>query len=523
MSISSRILILDFGSQFTQLIARRLRELGVYCEIYPCDAPLSRIKEFNPKGLILSGGPYSVYDPKAPKSVKGVFDLGLPILGICYGMQTIAKTFGGSVKKASMREYGRAEVETVKSSVILNGSPNKFKVWMSHGDEIGSLPEGFVLTAKSHNGSPAAIENAAARIFAVQFHPEVHHTEYGLEIFKNFAFKVCGLKSEWSMGQFLDEQVESIRAKVGKSKAICAISGGVDSTVAATLVSKAIGKQLTCVFVNNGLLRKDEAKRVMKTYKDLLKLNVKYIDAEDRFLKALKGVTDPEKKRKIIGREFIRVFEIEAKKVKGAKFLVQGTLYPDVIESVPPPRTVKGAGGKHGYSSTIKSHHNVGGLPKDMKFELIEPLRELFKDEVRKLGREMTIPDELLMRHPFPGPGLAVRVLGDITKPRLDILREVDAIFIDEIKKAGLYDKIWQAFVAFLPLQSVGVMGDGRTYENAVALRAVTSVDGMTADWYRFDNEFLAHVSNQITGNVRGVNRVVYDISSKPPATIEWE
>lgn len=530
MAVQYKVIILDFGSQFTQLIARRLRELKVYCEIHPCDIPFKKIQEFQPSGVILSGGPFSVYDKKSPKlkDPDGVFSLNVPILGICYGMQYIAHHFGGSVVAAATREYGRAFIKNPKDfagSALLPYFKNNLNVWMSHGDEIGKLPDGFVLSAISHNGSPAAIEDSKRQIYAVQFHPEVAHTERGKDLFESFLFRICKIKPDWNMGTFLEDQVSEIRSKVmgdGKkiSKAICAISGGVDSTVAATLVHKAIGDQLVCVFVDNGLLRKNEAQEVKHTYGEKLKLNIKYVDASKQFLTALKGVKDPEKKRKIIGREFIRVFEKEARKIKGAKFLVQGTLYPDVIESVPPPRS--GSKSK-GYSSTIKSHHNVGGLPKDLKFELIEPLRELFKDEVRLLGKELGVPSTILQRHPFPGPGLGVRVLGEVSKEKLDILREADAIFIEEIKNAGLYDKIWQAYAAFLPVQAVGVMGDGRTYQNAVALRAVTSQDGMTADWFGFSNEFLANVSNRITGSVRGINRVVYDITSKPPATIEWE
>lgn len=530
---TSRILILDFGSQLTQLIARRLRELRIYCEIYPCDAPLAKIRDFGAKGLILSGGPYSVYDKDAPAPIKArkgektLFELGVPVLGICYGMQYMAKEFGGAVIPAKTREYGRAHVQLTASSRLLPDFNGKAQVWMSHGDEIGKLPQGFKLTATSHNQSPAAMEDTERNLYAVQFHPEVTHTEIGKEILERFALKICKLKPDWDLGMYMGEQIAAVRSQVGSAHAICALSGGVDSTVAATLVHQALGKNLTCVFVNNGLLRKNEAEEVLDVYSKHLKLNIRYVDAEKRFLSALSGVTDAEKKRKIIGREFIRIFEKEAKSVKNAKFLVQGTLYPDVIESVPPPRVVKGASfkksGKHGFSSKIKSHHNVGGLPKDLKFKLIEPLRELFKDEVRAMGRELGVPEKILQRHPFPGPGLAVRVMGEITRPRLDLLREVDAVFIDEIRQAGLYDKIWQAFAVYLPVQSVGVMGDGRTYENVVALRAVTSSDGMTADWYPFEPEFLSRVANRISGQVRGVNRVVYDISSKPPATIEWE
>lgn len=526
---NSRILILDFGSQFTQLIARRLRELKIYCEIYPCDAPPAKIKAFDPKGIILSGGPFSVYDKEAPKPVKdkALFEMGVPVLGICYGMQFIAKHFGGAVIPAKTREYGRAFIQLQSASEIVPDFNGRMQVWMSHGDEIGKLPPGFKLTAVSHNQSPAVIENAEKKIYAVQFHPEVVHTERGKEILERFAVRVCGLKPDWDLGMYLNEQIAGIRKKAGKSRVICALSGGVDSTVAATLVHQAVGDNLTCVFVNNGLLRKNEAEEVLDVYSKNLKLNVRYVDAEKRFLKALAGVSDAEKKRKIIGREFIRIFEKEAKAIKGAKFLVQGTLYPDVIESCPPPREVKGQSfgktGKHGFSSKIKSHHNVGGLPKDLKFSLIEPLRELFKDEVREIGRELGVPQKILGRHPFPGPGLAVRIIGDITKERLEVLREVDAIFLEEIRSHNLYDKIWQAFAVFLPVQSVGVMGDGRTYENAIALRAVTSQDGMTADWYPFEPEFLGKVASRIAGQVRGVNRVVYDISSKPPATIEWE
>lgn len=514
-----KILILDFGSQFTQLIARRLRELQVYCEIYPCHASMKDIQMFNANGIILSGGPFSVYDKSAPKC-KDLWTLKVPVLGICYGMQYMAHSFGGKVIAAKKREYGRTYVKISSESVLFRGINGGFHTWMSHGDEIGSLPQGFVMTAVSENHSPAAMENRKEKLYAVQFHPEVLHTEHGTEILRNFAFDVCHLQGQWTMASFLKQQLDVIRQTVGeKGKAICALSGGVDSSVAAVLVQQALGDRLTCLFIDNGLLRHGEAEQVMKVYKDHLHLNVKYIDAKKEFLSKLKGVSDPEKKRKIIGKTFIQIFE---KHSKGAQFLVQGTLYPDVIESCPPPRSVQTSGPK-GFSSTIKSHHNVGGLPKNMKLKLIEPLRELFKDEVRAVGADLSIPSLILQRHPFPGPGLAVRVLGAVTEQKLAILRAVDFVFIEEIKNAGLYSHIWQAFAVFLPMRSVGVMGDGRTYEYVVALRAVTSSDGMTADWYAFDPAFLARVSNRIVNEVKGVSRVVYDISSKPPATIEWE
>ncbi len=507
------ILILDFGSQFTQLIARRIREQNVYCEIHPHTLPLEKIREINPKGLVFSGGPMSVYDEGAPRITGEYFELGIPILGICYGLQLIAKNFGGSVEPADKREYGKAEIIINKQSALLKDVKQNSVVWMSHGDYITGLPAGFEVTAKTDNSPICAIENTKQHIYGVQFHPEVVHTQEGKKIISNFLFDICKCSGAWTSQNFIDAEIKEIKKKVGSKKAICALSGGVDSSVAAILVQKALGDNLICIHVDNGLMRKDESASVMKMFEKNYNLNLISIDAEKVFLERLKGVADPEKKRKIIGNTFIEVFENEAKKFTDAEFLIQGTLYPDVIESVP----VKGV------SVTIKTHHNVGGLPEKMNLKLIEPFRELFKDEVRAIGKELGLPAEFIERHPFPGPGLAVRVLGDITKERLDILREADQIFIDSIKEAGIYNNIWQAFTVLLPVQSVGVMGDARTYENVAALRAVTSLDGMTADWYRFDPDILEDISNKIIRNVRGINRVVYDISSKPPSTIEWE
>lgn len=513
MQHSEIILILDFGSQFTQLITRRIREANVYSEIYPHSIPIRKIKELNPKGIIFSGGPMSVYDDGAPDVDEKIFELGIPILGICYGLQLISKKLNGKVNKAEDREYGRTEIEVIKDSVLFNDVNKKSIVWMSHGDNVTEPPAEFSITAVSKHSPVCAIENLEKQIFGVQFHPEVHHTEEGRKIIRNFLFKICKCKGDWTPENFINKSVEEIREKVGSANVICALSGGVDSTVAAVLVKQAIGERLICIHIDTGLMRKNESKEISELFNSKLKLNHIHIDASEIFLKRLRNVSDPELKRKIIGNTFIEVFEREAKKFENVKFLVQGTLYPDVIESV----SVKGA------SVTIKTHHNVGGLPEKMNLKLIEPFRELFKDEVRNVGRALQIPEEFIERHPFPGPGLAVRILGPVDKEKLEILREADDIFIKAIKKNNLYNKIWQAFAVILPVQSVGVMGDSRTYENVLALRAVTSVDGMTADWYPFEHDFLAEVSNTIINKVRGINRVVYDISSKPPATIEWE
>ncbi len=507
------ILIIDFGSQYTQLITRRVREENVYSEIHPHTIALSQVKELNPSGIILSGGPMSVYDEGAPKIDPGILKLGIPVLGICYGLQFISLTLGGKVEPASDREYGKARLKIKSNSPIFENVKKESIVWMSHGDYLESSPEGFDVIAVSDHSPICAISDEDKKIYGLQFHPEVMHTEEGKKIIQNFLFNICGCNGEWTTGNFISEKVNEIRRAVGESKVICALSGGVDSTVAAVLVDSAIGDDLTCIHINTGMMRKNESENILRMFEEKFKLHVIYVDATDRFLSKLSNVSDPETKRKIIGNTFIEVLEEEANKIKNAKFLVQGTLYPDVIESV----SVKGA------SNTIKTHHNVGGLPEKMHLSLIEPFRELFKDEVRKVGRELGIPEEFIKRHPFPGPGLAVRIVGDITKPKLDILREADDIFIREIKDAGIYDDIWQAFAVLLSIQSVGVMGDARTYENVLALRAVTSSDGMTADWFRFDNDFLAQVSNKIINKVRGINRVVYDISSKPPSTIEWE
>jgi len=507
------ILIIDFGSQYTQLIARRVREVKVYSEIHPHTISFEAVKELNPKGIILSGGPMSVYDDYAPAIDPQIFNLNVPFLGLCYGLQLICKNFGGTVEPATNREYGKSILRITDNTDILRGVEDASIVWMSHGDYLTELPKGFKVVGESDHSPICAISNQSKRFYGLQFHPEVVHTEEGEKIIKNFLFDICKCKGDWTSQNFIAEKLEKIKTTIGNSKAICALSGGVDSTVAAVLVKKAIADSLICIHIDNGLMRKNESEKIGISFNEKLKLNHIRVDASDKFLKNLKGVFDPEKKRKIIGNTFIEVFEAEAAKIKDAEFLVQGTLYPDVIESV----SVRGA------SATIKTHHNVGGLPEKMQLKLVEPFRELFKDEVRNVGRSLNIPPEFINRHPFPGPGLGVRVLGEITKEKLEILREADDIFIMSIKEAGLYNSIWQAFTVLLPVSSVGVMGDARTYEFVLALRAVTSVDGMTADWYTFEHDFLSSVSSKIINKVKGVNRVVYDISSKPPATIEWE
>ncbi len=508
-----KILILDFGSQYTQLIARSIRQSKIYSEIHPHNYPVEKIKLGMPSGIILSGGPMSVNDEGAPNISKEIFELGIPVLGICYGLQLISKYLGGKVEPAEDREYGKASLEIIDDDMLLMGVKNGSVIWMSHGDYVTKLPEGFHLTAKTENSPLCAVSNPAKKIYGIQFHPEVTHTEFGRTILNNFLFEICGCAADWTSESFISTTIEEVRKKVGSKKVICALSGGVDSSVAALLMHKAIGDQLICIHVDHGMMRKNESAGIVKMFNENFHMRVLYVDASELFLSKLKGVIEPEKKRKIIGNTFIEVFDNEAKKFSDTEFLVQGTLYPDVIESV----SVKGS------SVTIKTHHNVGGLPERMNLKLIEPFRELFKDEVRAIGRELGLPEIFIKRHPFPGPGLAVRVLGEITRERLNILREADEIFINELHSSKIYDDIWQAFVVLLPVQSVGVMGDARTYENVVALRAVASTDGMTADWYRFQPEFLEIVSNKIIRSVRGVNRVVYDISSKPPATIEWE
>ena len=513
-----RALIVDFGSQVTQLIARRLRENGVYCEIHPFNrVDKAFLKEFAPRAIILSGGPASVKIATSPRADEAVFDYGAPILGICYGEQTICAQLGGDVESSDHREFGRAMVDVVKASRLFEGvwAPGtRHQVWMSHGDRVNAIPDGFEIIAKSDGAPFAAIADEARNIYAVQFHPEVMHTPDGAKLLKNFTHKIAGLSGDWTMAAFREEAIRAIREQVGDARVICGLSGGVDSSVAAVLIHEAIGEQLTCVFVDTGLMRAGEGEEVVRLFRDSYNIPLIHVQAEELFLGKLAGVDDPEKKRKIIGGLFIDVFEKEAGKIENAEFLAQGTLYPDVIESV----SFDG-----GPSVTIKSHHNVGGLPERMNLKLVEPLRELFKDEVRALGRELGLPEHFVGRHPFPGPGLAIRIPGEVTKEKADILRKADAIYLDEIRKAGLYDAIWQAFAVLLPVRTVGVMGDERTYDHVLALRAVTSTDGMTADYYPFPHDFLGACATRIINEVRGVNRVVYDVTSKPPGTIEWE
>ena len=512
-ALFDKILILDFGSQYTQLIARRVRECQIYSEIHPYDIPLSKVKLLSPRGIILSGGPASVY---APLCDPALFKMGIPVLGICYGMQLFAQLLGGEVVHSEKREYGRARLTLDREGKLfrgLGGKGSQLVVWMSHGDQVKRLPPGFHPIAHSKNTPFAAIEETRKRIYGLQFHPEVVHTQKGIDLIKNFLFHVCDCSHLWTMNSFLEQTSHDLRKKIGKGKVICALSGGVDSTVVALLLHKAIGDRVQCIFVNNGVLRKSETSQVVNLFRYHFKIPLVYVDAEDSFLKKLEGVVDPEDKRKKIGKEFISIFEREAKKMGGVEYLAQGTLYPDVIESI----------SSKGPSATIKSHHNVGGLPERMKLKLVEPLRELFKDEVRQLGRVLGLPDEIVKRQPFPGPGLAIRIIGEVTQERLEILRAADEIVMKEMEKHHFLDRVWQSFAVLLPVKTVGVMGDERTYENVIALRVVGSQDGMTADWVRLPYKILEHLSNRVINEVKGVNRVVYDISSKPPSTIEWE
>jgi len=508
------ILIIDFGSQYNQLIARRVREFHVYCQIDPFDIDLDYIKNLKPKGIILSGGPSSIYEKNSPKCDETIFDLGIPVLGICYGMQFMINALGGTVKRARKREYGFAELKVKKQTGLFKGVEEKTNTWMSHGDSTAKLPGGFRITASTENTRIAATVHPKKNLYGLQFHPEVQHTSRGKTMLRNFLFDVCGCKRTWTMKSFAQDSISQIRESVGNKKVILGLSGGVDSSVTALLIHKAVGKNLACIFVDNGLLRKDEAEKLKKTLKQHLEINIRFVSAKTKFIKALSKITDPEKKRKIIGKIFMDVFEAQARKIKDVEFLAQGTLYPDIIES-------QSAFG--GPTSVIKSHHNVGGLPKNMKLKLVEPLKYLFKDEVRLLGKALGLDEDLIWRQPFPGPGLAIRIIGEINKSRLSLLREVDDILLDEIRNSGYYKKLWQSFAVLLPIKSVGVMGDKRTYENIVAIRAVTSKDAMTADWAKLPYKLLGKISNRIINEVAGVNRVVYDISSKPPSTIEWE
>lgn len=513
MHHAERIIILDFGSQFTQLIARKIREAGVYAEIHPYSISREALVALSPKGIVLSGGPSSVYAADAPLPSFDVFGLGVPVLGICYGLQLIAHTLGGAVDKAARREFGRAFVHVDDANDLFHGISPSTQVWMSHGDHLTAVPPGFDRIAHTENAPICAIRNKERGIWGVQFHPEVHHSTEGVRLLRNFVVNICGCSPTWNAESFIDAAIRDIRTTVGDGSVICALSGGVDSTVAAVLIHKAIGNRVHCIHVDSGLMRKGESAMIIELFRQHFDMTVDLVHGQDLFMSKLAGVTDPEKKRKAIGNAFIELFDVEAAKFSDAGFLAQGTLYPDVIES----SSVKGP------SATIKTHHNVGGLPDHMKLRLVEPFRELFKDEVRAVGRQLGIPDWFIDRHPFPGPGLAIRIPGEITKEKLDILRDADEIYIDEIRSAGLYNEIWQAFAVLLPVRTVGVMGDERTYEHVCGLRAVTSTDGMTADWYHMPYDVLARISNRIINEVRGINRVVYDISSKPPATIEWE
>ena len=508
------VLVLDFGSQTAQLIARRVRDQNVFCQIVRHDLAADRIRELNPKGLIFSGGPASVYGPQAPKVDPQIFDLGVPILGICYGMQITCHTLGGKILPAHSREFGRSPCQQVLQSSLFEGLPDTFVAWMSHGDQVDTLTGDFEPIASTSTCPNAAVRHKTLPIYGLQFHPEVTHTEFGAKLLGNFVHNICGCRGSWQISSLIEQQKNIIRERVGTDRVICGLSGGVDSSVVAALIAEAIGDQLSCIFVDNGMLRKDERRQVEEQFRDHFKTDLHVVDASDRFLNELAGVTDPQQKRNIIGRVFIEVFRDEAKSIENAKYLAQGTLYPDVIESGANP---------DGPAATIKSHHNVGGLPDELGFELIEPLRDLFKDEVRRMGAELGLPEIMVWRHPFPGPGLSVRCLGEVTKERMDIIREADAILIEELHIAGLYREIQQAFVVLLPVQSVGVMGDDRTYENVAAIRAIKTEDFMTADWYQFPYEVLQKISTRIINSVRGINRVVYDVSSKPPATIEWE
>lgn len=510
-SVDELVLILDFGGQYTQLIARRVRECSVYSEIVPFDTPIEELRARAPRAIVLSGGPASVYEPGAPQSDKALFEMGVPILGICYGTQLMAYQLGGDVKPGIHKEFGKTELEVIDDSDLFSGMKGRMQCWMSHGDLVEKTPPGFKITARTASTPVAAMSDPRRKLFGVQFHPEVVHTPRGMDILRNFLFGQAGLQGLWNMSSFVETAVKAIREEVGSDKVICGVSGGVDSSCVAALVHKAIGDQLTCIFVNHGLLRLGEAEKVRQTFRDHFKMKLVYVDAEDRFLRRLAGVTEPEDKRKIIGEEFVRVFEEHASRIEGARYLAQGTLYPDVIES----------GTKN--AATIKTHHNVGGLPAEMNLKVLEPVRYLFKDEVRAVAEQIGLPEDMVWRQPFPGPGLAIRILGEVTKPRLETLRLADAIVIEEIKRAGLYREVWQALAVLAPIRSVGVMGDQRTYADTVIVRAVTSKDAMTADWARLPYEVLERISNRIINEVRGVNRVVYDISSKPPATIEWE